>query len=106
MRHQAADVACLVANSGDIVLRAVRVCCLGCAPARIAVAEQHATFTLKMVEHVIFSKIAALTVGDRKTQDSSVPGGIREWTIMSLDTDMNVFANEVKTSIANERAWQ
>ena len=106
MRHQAADVAFLVADSRDIVLRAVRVGRLGCAPARIAVAEQHATFTFEMVENGIFSKIAALTVGDGKTQDSSVPGGIRERTVMSLDTDMNVFANEVKPSIANERAWQ
>ena len=81
-------------------------CRLGRAPARIAVTEQHATFTLEIVENGIFSKIAALTVGNRKTQDGSVPSGIGEWAVMSLDTDMNVLANKVKPPIANKGAWQ
>src|SRR5262245_3988668 len=106
MRHEAADVARLVANSGDIVLRAVRVGHLGRAPARIAVTKQDATFTFEMVENSIFRKIAALTVGNRKTQDRSVPCGICEWAVMSLDTDMHVLANEVKSPIANQGTWQ
>jgi hypothetical protein len=67
MRHQATDIARLVTDSGDIVLRAVWIGRLGGSPARIAVTKQHATFTLEMVENRILSKIAALTMGDRKT---------------------------------------
>ena len=106
MRHEAADVARLVANSSDIVLRAIRIGRLSRASARIAVTEQHATFTLEIVENSIFSKIAALTVGNRKTQDGSVPRGIGEWAVMSLDTDMNVLANKVKPPIADKGARQ
>src|SRR2546426_738241 len=59
VRHEAEDVACLVANAGDVVDGPVGV---------LAVTEQHSVLAPELLDYRRLGEIAAFAVGNRQPQ--------------------------------------
>ncbi|HEY5744156.1 MAG TPA: hypothetical protein VIS99_16645, partial [Terrimicrobiaceae bacterium] len=106
VRHQTEDIALFIADAGDIVPRSIRVRSLRGAPPGVAIAQQDTTFELKAVEDLIGGKVTTFSMCDRKTKNGPVPGGISKRTIMSFDTNVNMFANKVESAVSNQGAGE
>ena len=104
MRHEAEDIAVLIADSRDVVSRPVGVCGVRCAAASVAVTKQDAAFEFEAMKGGVIREIATLAMSDRKAENGSCPCGIREWAVVAFDADVDVFANEVQSAISDERA--
>src|ERR1041384_2830478 len=52
MRHKAEDVACLVANAGNVVLRTIRI---------LAVPQQHAILASELLDHYRLGEVTAFS---------------------------------------------
>ena len=98
MRHEAHDVAGLVADAGDVALGAVRV--------QARVVGDDAALGLELVEHDLVGLEAALAVLQR--HDDALPGlevtGPRRGRVGDLE--LLVAADEVQAGVAGQRAGQ
>jgi hypothetical protein len=104
MGHEAEDIAVLIADSRDVVFRAVGVRRGRRAAAGVTVAKQDAAFEFEVMKDVVIREIATLAVSNRKLENGSRPCGIREWTVVAFNADVDVFANEVQSTISDQRA--
>ena len=106
MRHQAEDIALPVADSSDVVARAVGVGRLGQLSVRGTVTEEDPMLPLQLGKGRVVAEVVALTVGDRDAQP--LPGLVRsrERGIGLLDTEGDVLTAKPQVPIAQERAGQ
>jgi hypothetical protein len=104
MGHEAEDIAVLIADSRNVVSRAVWVRGVRRASAGVAVTKQDAAFEFEAMKCGVICEIATLAMSDGKVENGPCPCGIREWTVVALDADVNVFANKVQSTISDECA--
>ena len=74
VRHQADDVARLVAEAGDRRRRSVRIGRVADAPVGVGVAEDDLPVGLEPGDDVRLGEVVALAVGDRNAEDLSADG--------------------------------
>ena len=96
MRHQADDVARLVAEPGDRRLRSVRIGRVADVAGGVGVAEDDLTVRLEPGDDVRLGEVVALAVRDRNPQHLPAAARHRERRIGLLDADVHVLAAELQ----------
>src|SRR5262245_5796946 len=106
MRHQTKNVPFPATNARDICARAIRISTISDVAVLITVAENNPVFTLEFVKCLVVANVIPLGMRNRKTQDGATFKFIRKGTISCFRAHENMFANEMKTAIANQGAGQ
>ena len=106
MRHHPQDISFAICNSGDIVKRAVRVGFVSGRAAGVTVTEEDAALGFELRHRRLVAEVISFPVRDWNAQNLALPVPIGEWSIQSLDADVNVLADVFQASIAQQRAWQ
>src|SRR5581483_8426710 len=106
MRHKAADIAAFVADTGDVVQRAVRIRVVRQFAGRAHVAPQDLVVRLQPRDGFGVSKITALAMRDWDSQQLAVGNRAGERRVFGDRLEKNVLAAELERTISYQGSRQ
>src|SRR5437588_10327295 len=106
MRHQAGDVARLVADAGNVIQRTIRVGAFGGLTVGISITPQNLILLPELGERLLIGKIAAFTVRNRDAQEFPRRNAVGKRGIGGGGFEENMLAAELERAVADERAGE
>src|SRR5258707_325999 len=106
MGHQTGNVAFAVADSGDIVNRAVGIAGVVIRTVGRSVAEYNLTILFEFGHGSFVAIVIAVGVRDGNLEDLSLLRGVGEGRVRLFDADVDVAADEAQAAVAHHRAGE
>ena len=106
MRHQAQHVARAIADAGDVITRTIGIGLGRDITFTVAIPEDYPIRSLKFCESCIVTNVVSLGMSNWKSQHCLRLQFIRKWRVGTFYTNVYMFANEMKVTIAYQGAGQ